>query len=365
MRVVARRSTHRLTRVVDDDVEARGRLEKPRAKRLQPGDVAKVHRVHVQPALPLVVVLLARVPRRRVRGETRGGDERRPGAQELQTNLETDLDARAREERRPPGQVRGEMAHAVVDLGAGGTQLRVKVMQSGESRLARVALRRAIELGMRGGGGGGRRRRGGGGGRRRGGGVVLRRASSSRVSLRASFGPPVVALVLVRRGFQRERDVPASLLSARVVLADRAVGNLRKVRHGGVAEKITQNVASDAAAAALAQLGEVSDPLQSQSRRVLVSPVRLGLALLTLLPLVPELPLALEVEYRRLPVHETLVKGLERAANRAEPRVREGADVEGGERRDGALQLGEVRGIVQVERRIVGGGRLEVGWRRR
>ena len=71
-----------------------------------------------------------------------------------------------------------------------------------------------------------------------------------------------------------------------------------------------------------------------------MSPVRLGLALLTLLPLVPELPLALEIEYRRLPVHETLVKGLERAAHPAEPRVSEGADVEGGERSDGALQLG-------------------------
>jgi len=93
----------------------------------------------VQPAPPVVEVPLAPVGGDGVVRESRRGDDRGPGPQELEADLVPDLDARAGDDGHPPGHVGGLVALIVVVRCARRAELVVEVVHVAETDLARVA----------------------------------------------------------------------------------------------------------------------------------------------------------------------------------------------------------------------------------
>ena len=100
----------------------------------------------LQPIAPGVVVLLARVPRRRVVGKARRGDDPRPRPQHHQRRLIADLQPRPGDERDPPVQRRRLEALLVIELRAVGAHRVVEEVDPPELGLADVAVARLGEL---------------------------------------------------------------------------------------------------------------------------------------------------------------------------------------------------------------------------
>jgi hypothetical protein len=113
--IEARRPAHGLGRVVQEDVETILRLHQVPREQLHAGGVAQVEAVDLEARSPGLEVFLSRVASGGVVGETRGGDDAGPGAQELQGGLEADLHARSRHERDPAVERRGLEALLVVE----------------------------------------------------------------------------------------------------------------------------------------------------------------------------------------------------------------------------------------------------------
>src|SRR5262245_5063651 len=149
VRVEVRRTTHRLARVVDDEVETRARGEKLATEGFDAGRVTEIETEDLEAMAPGREVRLAGVTMCRVAREARRDDQVRPAAQQLQTGLIADLHAAAREERHPSGEVRQLSALVEVQLGAGGTELIVEVMDDRVLLLADVAVLQLSALSLR------------------------------------------------------------------------------------------------------------------------------------------------------------------------------------------------------------------------
>ena len=128
-----------LARVVDDEVEALARSHELAAERFHAGRVAQVEAEDLEPVRPIAEVGLLRIARGGVAREPRRDDQLRARAEKLQSRLVADLDATAGDERNPPAQVRKFGARGEIEIGAGGAQLIVEVVNAGVSRLADVA----------------------------------------------------------------------------------------------------------------------------------------------------------------------------------------------------------------------------------
>ena len=140
--VEPRRAAHRLAGVVDDVVEARARGQHLVAERLDARRMAQIQSEHLQAMAPLVEVGLLCIALRRIARETRGDDEFRAAAQQLQSGLVADLDPPAGEQRDASGQVGQFGALVVVERGAGRTHLVVEMMQLRVVLLAHIAVPR-------------------------------------------------------------------------------------------------------------------------------------------------------------------------------------------------------------------------------
>jgi hypothetical protein len=89
--VEIRRPPHRLAGAVDDEIQPRARLEQMLAKGLHAGDVTQIQPIDFQPMAPLLEIGFPRIALRRIARESRGDDQIRPGAQQLDARLVTDL----------------------------------------------------------------------------------------------------------------------------------------------------------------------------------------------------------------------------------------------------------------------------------
>ena len=178
MRIVRWGAPHCLRGIVDDRVQTVKAPAKKCAKRLDAGNESEIEAKNVQPPGPLIVVLLFRVPSRRIAREARRRDDRGIAPQQFEHDLVAYFHATAGDKADSAREIARPRAPRVVELGAGRAQLVVKVMQAIEPRLANVAGSRAVQrlavaffvvaVGRDGGGGGGI---GGGGGGIGGGGI--------------------------------------------------------------------------------------------------------------------------------------------------------------------------------------------------
>mmetsp|Transcript_15353 Transcript_15353/g.63770 ORF Transcript_15353/g.63770 Transcript_15353/m.63770 type:complete len:281 (+) Transcript_15353:1064-1906(+) len=150
MRVECGRPPHRLAGVVDDDVESRQVRVQPGTERLERHHISQIEPMQVQAMSKLSEVRLLCIPPRRVRGEAGGRDEGGTRAKQLQPRLVANLDARARQKRHAPRQIGGSVAHAIVERRTWRAQLRIEVVQLGESGFANVALLGCVQLGATG-----------------------------------------------------------------------------------------------------------------------------------------------------------------------------------------------------------------------
>ena len=139
VRVELRRTPDGLACVVDDEVEALARGDEVAAERLHRGRIAQVEIEDFESAPPIVEIGLLRVARRGVAREPCRDDEVRAGAEELQAGLVADLDAPAGEERDAAAQIRELRAGGEIDIGAGGAELIVEVVDARVGLLADVA----------------------------------------------------------------------------------------------------------------------------------------------------------------------------------------------------------------------------------
>merc|ERR1712146_693440 len=105
MLVITRRAANRLARIVHNDVERIILLRQEIGELLDLRRKSQVNGQNRQIGPPLLEVWLRRIPRGAVPGEARGEDHLRAGAEELQSDLETDLDATARDERAASHQI--------------------------------------------------------------------------------------------------------------------------------------------------------------------------------------------------------------------------------------------------------------------
>ena len=388
MRVVAHRPAHSLARVVDDDVQPRQRLVEHRAEPLEAPRVAQVHGVHVKPSFPNLEVRLRRVPPVRVRGEARGGQQRRAGSEQLEPYFEADLDPGAGQERHLAGQVRGQTAHLPVHRRARLAKLRVEVVQLREPSFARVALPRRVQ-------GIGRIGRAAvvvrdevttrGAGRRRVGVVLRARRRGGSGAAAAAVSSALVffhgharRLAILGRG--RPEETARRRRPPRLVL-DRAVGHLREVRHtptpGGAVDAVREKTSDrveggdrTAAAAVLRQRREVLDAPETETRVVAVDLVLVRLLGRARLGLLAQLSLTRALEDLALPRGVTLHQRLERAPERSEPRlllVRFRVRGEGPDGLHQPQQHGVVRQVEALHECIVPGlrRRRDVGHRAR
>ena len=102
--------------------------------------VAQIEAEDLQAVGPLRKVGLRRVACRRVARKARRDDQLRAAAQELQARLVADLHPPAGEERDPTAQIGELAALAEVELGAGGTELVVELVDREVVLLADVAV---------------------------------------------------------------------------------------------------------------------------------------------------------------------------------------------------------------------------------
>ena len=121
------------------------------AKRLHAGRVAQVQSENFQPLAPFLEIRLGRVTHRRVARETRGDDELRAAAQQLDAGLIADFHASAGEQRHAPAQVGQFAALAPVQFRAGRAKLVVEMVDLRVILLADVAILRLdglVEIGI-------------------------------------------------------------------------------------------------------------------------------------------------------------------------------------------------------------------------
>src|SRR5438552_3251291 len=98
MLVECRRTTHRLTRIVDDEVEPVSRLEELGAKRFDARRVSEIETEDLHAMAPLFEIRFARIAGRRVARKASRDDETRAGAKKLEPCLVSDLYASAGEQ---------------------------------------------------------------------------------------------------------------------------------------------------------------------------------------------------------------------------------------------------------------------------
>ena len=130
VRVEVRRTPNGLAGVVDDEVEALARGDEVAAERLDARRVPQIEAEDLEPVAPVAEVGLLRVARRRVPRKPGRDDQVRAGAQQLQAGLIADLDAPAGQQRDTAAQVRELGARGEVDVGAGGAELIVEVVDA-------------------------------------------------------------------------------------------------------------------------------------------------------------------------------------------------------------------------------------------
>ena len=136
------RTTHRLAGVVDDEVQPVVRFVQLMTERLDTGCVAQVEPENFQTMAPLPEVRLGGIPRGRVARKARGNDEMGAGAQQLDAGLIADFYPSAGEQRHATGEVGQFAALGVIEVGARGAELIVKMVQHIERPLAHVAMLR-------------------------------------------------------------------------------------------------------------------------------------------------------------------------------------------------------------------------------
>ena len=81
-----------------------------------------------------------------VHGEARGRDDACAAAEQLESDVKANLDARARDEEGSPREIGGLKPLRMVEGGARRAQPRVKVVQLRVALLANVARRRVVQL---------------------------------------------------------------------------------------------------------------------------------------------------------------------------------------------------------------------------
>ena len=140
------RTTDRLTRVVDDEVEPVARGEQLVTERLDARRVPQIETEDLETITPLGEVGLLRVARSGVAREARRHNESRACAQELESRLVADLDAPTGEQRHAAAQVGELRSLHEVDLRASRAELIVEVMDGREVLLAHVAVDRLAQL---------------------------------------------------------------------------------------------------------------------------------------------------------------------------------------------------------------------------
>ena len=137
-----RRAAHRLTGIVDDEIETITRGDEVTAKGLDTRGVPQIEPENFEPFCPLGKIGFGGVARGRVAWKSRGDDEVGAGTQQLDAGLEADLHAPTCEQRHATAQIGGLGALGVVEACARRTQLIVEVMQCGVVLLAHVAVER-------------------------------------------------------------------------------------------------------------------------------------------------------------------------------------------------------------------------------
>ena len=142
VRIEGRRAAHGLAGVVDDEIQPVAGGQQGLAEGFHAGRVAQVQAEHLEAVAPLAEIRLLGVTRGGIARETRGDDQRRPRAQQLQASLVTNLHPAAGEQRHAPAQVGGFGALVEIELGAGRAHLVVEVVDARVLLLAHVAVLR-------------------------------------------------------------------------------------------------------------------------------------------------------------------------------------------------------------------------------
>ena len=145
--IVLGRPSHRLASVVDDDVEAAHEARECIAECLEALEIAQIGPDNVQPVLPAWVVLLRGEASHRVDWEARGRNHLAAAAQQLESDAETNFDARAGDEGDTPIQVAFLGAFDPVELRTPHAQLCVEGVQLPVRPLADVAAARQVQGG--------------------------------------------------------------------------------------------------------------------------------------------------------------------------------------------------------------------------
>ena len=146
VRVEVRWTAHRLTRVVDDHVEAVARRHELAAEGFHARRMAEIQAVDVQPIAPLAEVRLLRVARGRIAGEPGRDDQVRARSQELEAGLVADLHATAGQQRDAPAQIGQLGALREIEVTARRAQPVVEMMNGRVLLLADVAMLRVGRL---------------------------------------------------------------------------------------------------------------------------------------------------------------------------------------------------------------------------
>jgi len=137
---------HRLAGVVDDEVEPLPTVGEVSTERIDTRGVAQVEAEHLEVVAPVGEVRFARVPARAVAGKPSGDDQLRPGAQQLDPRLITDLDATAGEERYAAAKVSDFASLGEVEVAASVAELVVERVHLNEVLFADVTVLRLDDL---------------------------------------------------------------------------------------------------------------------------------------------------------------------------------------------------------------------------
>ncbi len=140
--VELRGTANGLAGVIDDEVQARVRVDQFLAEGLNAGGMPEVEAKNFKAVGPLGEVGLLGITLGGVAGEAGRDDQVGAGAEELESGLVANLYAAAGEQGDAAGEI-GELGPLVeVEFGAGGAHLVIKVMHLGVFLLADVAVER-------------------------------------------------------------------------------------------------------------------------------------------------------------------------------------------------------------------------------
>ena len=139
VRVELGRAADGLARVVDDEVEARAGGDDLSAERLDARRVAQVETEDLEAPAPVGEVGFQRVACGSIARKTRGDDQVRAGAQELESGLVSNLHAAARQQCDASPQIRQLRSCSEVHLSTGRAEMIVEGVDGGVGLLAGVA----------------------------------------------------------------------------------------------------------------------------------------------------------------------------------------------------------------------------------